>query len=104
MPVFLEEKFLILEHKVTFGFVSYPSSVLIYKNRPQGYPPLTAQLSCQWSVVQQRDSRPATNEHEIKGNFSGTSRSLSKGNGCRPDRDIDMNLKHYMESWHMCYC
>ena len=54
MPVFL-----ILEHKVSFGFVPYPSSVLIYKNRPQGNPPLTARLSCQWSVAQQRDSRPS---------------------------------------------
>ena len=30
MPVFLEDNFLILEHKVNFGFVPYPSSVLIY--------------------------------------------------------------------------
>ena len=35
MPVFLEDNFLILVHKVSFGFVPYPSSVLIYKNRPQ---------------------------------------------------------------------
>ena len=60
MPVFLEDSFLILEHKVSFGFVPYPSSVLIYKNRPQGKPPSTGRLSCQWSVAQQRDSRPAT--------------------------------------------
>ena len=58
MPVFLEHNSLILEHKVSFGFVPYPSSVLIYKNRPQGNPPLTARLSRQWSVAQQRDSRP----------------------------------------------
>ena len=31
MPVFLEDNFLILEQKVSFGFVPYPSSVLIYK-------------------------------------------------------------------------
>ena len=36
MPVFLEDNFLILEHKVSLGFAPYPSSVLIYKNRPQG--------------------------------------------------------------------
>ena len=47
MPIFLEDNFLILEHKVSFGFVPYPSSVLIYKNRPQGKPGLTARLSCQ---------------------------------------------------------
>ena len=51
MPVFLEDNFLILEHKVSFGFVPYPSSVLIYKNRPQGKPGLTSRLSCQWSVA-----------------------------------------------------
>ena len=28
MPVFLEDNFLILEHKVSFGFVPYPSRVL----------------------------------------------------------------------------
>ena len=28
-PIFLEDNFLILEHKVSFGFVPYPSSVLI---------------------------------------------------------------------------
>ena len=59
MPVFLEDNFLILEHQVSFGFAPYPSNVLIYKNRPLGSPPLTARLSCQWSVVQQRDSSPA---------------------------------------------
>ena len=58
MPVFLEDNFLILEHKVSFGFVPYPSSVLIYKNRPRGKPGMTPRLSCQWSVAQQRDSRP----------------------------------------------
>ena len=52
MPVFLEDNFLLLEHKVSFGFVPCPSSVLIYKNRPQGKRPLTARLSCQWSVAQ----------------------------------------------------
>ena len=36
VPVFLEDKYLILEHKVSFGFSPYPSSVLIYKNRPEG--------------------------------------------------------------------
>ena len=36
MPVFFKDNFLILEHKVSFVFVPYPSSVLIYKNRPQG--------------------------------------------------------------------
>ena len=51
MPVFLEDNFFILEHKVSFGFVPYPSSVLIYKNRPQGKPGLTSRLSCQWSVA-----------------------------------------------------
>ena len=30
MSAFLEDNFLILEHKVSFGFVPYPSSVLIY--------------------------------------------------------------------------
>ena len=58
MPLFSEDNFLILEHKVTFGFVPYPPSVLIYKNRPQGSRLLTPRLSCQWSVAQQRDSRP----------------------------------------------
>ena len=51
MPVFLEDNFLILEHKVSFGFVPYPSSVLIYKNLPRGKRPITARLSCQWSVA-----------------------------------------------------
>ena len=51
MPVFLEDSFLILEHKVSFGFVPYPSSVLIYKNHPQGKLAFTARLSCQWSVA-----------------------------------------------------
>ena len=51
IPVFLEDNFLILEHKVSLGFVPYPSSVLIYKNRPQGKPGLTSRLSCQWSVA-----------------------------------------------------
>ena len=51
MPVFLEDSFLILEHKVSFGLVPYPSSVLIYKNRPQGKLAFTARLSCQWSVA-----------------------------------------------------
>ena len=60
-PVFLEDTFLILEHKVSFGFVPYPSSVLIYQNRPLGSPPLTALLSCQWSVAQHRDNRPGYN-------------------------------------------
>ena len=36
MPVFLEDNFLILEHKVSFGFVPYPSSVLIYKKSSTG--------------------------------------------------------------------
>ena len=58
MPVFLEHNFLILEQKVSFGFIPYPSSVLIYKNRPQGNLPLTVWLPCQWSVAQQRDSHP----------------------------------------------
>ena len=51
MPVFLEDNFLILEHKVSFGFVPYPSSVLIYKNLPRGKRPIAARLSCQWSVA-----------------------------------------------------
>ena len=51
MPVFLEDSFLILEHKVSFGFVPFPSSVLIYKNRPQGKPAFNARLSCEWSVA-----------------------------------------------------
>ena len=51
MPVFLEDSFLILEHKVSFGFVPYPSSVLIYKNVPRGKRPIAARLSCQWSVA-----------------------------------------------------
>ena len=51
MPVFLEDNFLILEHKVSFGFVPYPSSVLIYKNLPRGKLGLTPRLSCQWSVA-----------------------------------------------------
>ena len=58
MPVFLEDNFLILEHKVSFGFVPYPSSVLIYKNRPRGNLHKSPRLSCQWSVAQQKDSRP----------------------------------------------
>ena len=58
MPVFLEDNFLILEHKVSFGFASYPSSVLIYKNRPRGNLHISPRLSCQWSVAQQKDSRP----------------------------------------------
>ena len=59
MPVFLEDSFLILEHKVSFGFVPFPSSALIYKNVPRGKPAFNARLSCQWSVALQRDSRPA---------------------------------------------
>ena len=59
MPVFLEDNFLILEHKVSFGFASYPSSVLIYKNRLQGNLHKSPRRSCQWSVAQQRDSRPS---------------------------------------------
>ena len=51
MPVFLEDSFLILEHKVSFGFVPYPSSILIYKNVPRGKLGLTSRLSCQWSVA-----------------------------------------------------
>ena len=51
MPVFLEDSFLILEHKVSFGFVPFPSSVLIYKNVPRGKPAFNARLSCQWSVA-----------------------------------------------------
>ena len=51
MPVFLEDSFLILEHKVSFGFVAYPLSVLIYKNVPRGKLGLTSRLSCQWSVA-----------------------------------------------------
>ena len=58
MPLFLEDNFLILEHKVSFGFVPYPSSVLINKYLSQGKRPLSPQLSCQWSTAQQRDSRP----------------------------------------------
>ena len=58
MPVFLEENFLILEHKVSFGFVPYPSRVLIYKNHPLVNQPLTPWLPCQWSIRQQRDSPP----------------------------------------------
>ena len=38
MPVFLEDNFLILEHKVSFGFVPYPSSVLIYNKTDVGTP------------------------------------------------------------------
>ena len=60
VPVFLEENFLILEHKVSFRIVPYPSSVLICKNRQLGSQPLTARLSCQWSVAQQRGSPPAS--------------------------------------------
>ena len=51
MLVFLEDNFLILEHKVSFSFVPYPSSILIYKNRPHGKRLFTARLSCQWSVA-----------------------------------------------------
>ena len=58
MPVFLEDNSLILEHKVSSGFVQYPSNVLIYKNLPLGSRPLTPRLSCQRSVAQQRCSRP----------------------------------------------
>ena len=36
MLVFLEDNFLILEDKVSFGFVPYPSSVLIYKKSSTG--------------------------------------------------------------------
>ena len=56
MPVFLEDDFLILEHKVSFACVWYPSSVLIYKNRPLGNRHENCRLFCQWSVAQQRDS------------------------------------------------
>ena len=59
MSIFLEDNFLILEHKIRFGFVLYLSSVLIYNNRPQGKPGLTPRLSCQRSVAQQWDSRPS---------------------------------------------
>ena len=59
MPIFLVDNFLIPEHKVSFGFVQYPSSVLIYKNRPQGKRPLSPRLSTQWSAARQRDSRPS---------------------------------------------
>ena len=72
MPIFLEHKFLILEHNLSFGFVPYRSSVLIYKNRPQGNPPLTARLSCQWGVTQQRDSRPASYVSVLSHHFSGS--------------------------------
>ena len=51
MPVYLGDNFFILKHKVSSGFVPYPSSVLIYKNRPHGKPGLTSRLSCQWSVA-----------------------------------------------------
>ena len=51
MPVFLEDNFLILEHKVSFGFASYPSSVLIYENRPRENLHKSPRLSCQWSVA-----------------------------------------------------
>ena len=74
MPVFLEDNFLILEHKVSFGFVPYPSSVLIYKNRPHGNPPLSPRLSCQWSVAQQRDTRPGYNYIFILDSTSGFKR------------------------------
>ena len=56
MPVFFEDNFLILAHKVSFGFVPYPSSVLMYKTRQLGNRPLSPRLSCQWSVAQ--NSRP----------------------------------------------
>ena len=59
MPVFLVGNFLILEHEVSFGFVAYPSSALIYINCPQVKQPFTARLSCQWSIAQQRNSRPS---------------------------------------------
>ena len=58
IPVYLDDNFLILEHKESFGFVPYSSSALIYKHRQQGKRPSTARLSCQWSVAQQRGSRP----------------------------------------------
>ena len=51
MPVFLEDNLLILEHKISFGFLSYPSGVLVYKNHLLGDRSLTPRLSCQWSVT-----------------------------------------------------
>ena len=68
MPVFLEDSFPILEHKVNVGFVPYPSSVLIYKYLPQGKRSLSPRLSCQWSVAQQRDSRPASSDSGLAPN------------------------------------
>ena len=56
MPVFLENNFLTLEHKGSFGFIPCPSSRLIYKNRPPGSGHITHRLPCQWSVAQQKDS------------------------------------------------
>ena len=50
MPVFLEDNFLILEHKAVFGFVLYPSSVLIYQNRPLGRGTWTTDCPVSWSV------------------------------------------------------
>ena len=50
-PVFLEDNFLILEHKVSFGFVPYPSCVLIYKNRPLGKRHMNYWLSRQWNAT-----------------------------------------------------
>ena len=67
-PVFLEVNFLILELKVSFGLVQYPTSVLIYKNRPLRSRHMTPRLSCQWSVAQQRDShlRYSVPSHYLK--------------------------------------
>ena len=65
MPVSLEDNFLILEHKASFGFVLYPSRLLIYKNHSLVNQPLTPWLPCQWSITQQRDSPPRLSSAEL---------------------------------------
>ena len=56
IPVFLEDNFLILEHKASFGFVPYPSSIPIYKYRPLGNWPLSPRLSRQYSLNSAQDN------------------------------------------------
>ena len=57
LSVLLGVNFLTPEHELSFGFVPYQSSVLIYKNRPLGLGYMAHWRSCKWRVTQQRDSR-----------------------------------------------
>ena len=99
IPIFLEDNFLILEHKVSFGFVTYPSSALISKNRPLGSPTLTPWLSCQWSVAQQRDSRPPPNYCITRENESPFTRACSH---CVKSYTRVRCLKRHMVFKHGC--